>query len=108
PSATDPPSPMNVRAGGALTARNGSVAAASAKYADAGAPMRSAANPYAPKPQIAITAASPSLPSMKLNRFADQTIASVTAIADSATRSPHPSPAGKRAMATATANAATM
>ncbi len=70
---------MNIRAGGALTARNGRIAPASAKNTPGDAPARAAAAAHAAKPHIAAVAARPSLPSMKLNRFADQTSASATA-----------------------------
>ena len=79
PSGTDPTSPMNVRAGGALTRRNGRMAPQSAKKSPGGPPASAVAAPQAANPHMAAVAASPSLPSMKLNRFADQTIVSASA-----------------------------
>ena len=72
---------MNVRAGGRLTQRNTSVAAASAKKTSALAPARERRRCRKRRiRRLDITAASPSLPSMKLKRFADHTIANVMPI----------------------------
>ena len=66
PSGTAPTSPMNRRAGGALATSSGSTAAASARDTIGDAPPIAAPAPSAVKPQAAIVAARPSLPSMKL------------------------------------------
>src|SRR5262245_54667165 len=71
PSGTAPTSPRNIVAGGQLTARNGTIAAASASRPGAEAlpsltVATSAPAPYAPNPSAPIVAASPSVPSMKL------------------------------------------
>jgi hypothetical protein len=49
-----------------FTTRNGTVAAASAKYGIAVSPAGNAATPYAVNPSSVIVAQRPSLPSMKL------------------------------------------
>src|SRR5207249_1985171 len=78
PSGTEPTSPRNIVARGLLTARNGRIAAASARNAgtDDCVAASLAANPYAAKPMAPIVAANPSIPSMKLYRFADHAITS--------------------------------
>ena len=97
---------MNARAGGRLTARNTDVAATSAKQASARSPARVRATPKAPNPQIAISAASPSLPSMKLNRLAPHTMANAVPAMASASGSDSPSAASVRSSAQATTSAA--
>src|SRR6202022_594652 len=80
PKGTAPTSPMKSLAGGKFITRQGAIAAPSAQKIGASpAPAIDPAIAYAPKPINAIATASPSLPSMKLNRFAIHTIATTAA-----------------------------
>src|SRR4051794_20569088 len=73
PSGMDPASPMNTRAGGKLDNRNAAAApqTASAAAASNGC-VPAAATAYAPNPINAMPPASPSEPSMKLNKLVIQ------------------------------------
>src|SRR5438552_2912116 len=79
PIGTAPTSPRKARAGGQLTIMKGTVAAATASMkAGAADSTRHATIEYAVNPTKVIAAARPSLPSMKLYRFAIQTMMSTT------------------------------